>query len=247
MEQTRISLDIDGLRFRHLFLAYYKLRRDFPDAKIKVCFSSSGTGFHLKATIPKKLPPLEIMKIKAFLGDDPYRIRFELKKMYAGCKIVEICFNLKDGKYVPIENPTDAKTGTEKEFSDFPYEKLDSLVKYNPKEALEKIEKLAERYYKKYCRNKVMSWLCVLPFDNKFWEDTMVIEKIREICFDIKEKDESFKFKIYRNVYPKVKGSHLLIIFCSSKDEAHKKGTWFINKTPFFERYWVKEAKYEMD
>jgi len=235
MSQTCLSVDIDGLRFRHLFLAYYKLKRDFPDAEIRVCFSPSGKGFHLKATIPKKLSPLEVLKIKAILGDDPYRIRYELKKMYAGCKIVEICFTQKNDM-------------VEKEFSDFPYEELEALTKNpNPKEVLEKIENIAERYYKKYCRNKVMCWLCVLPFDNKFYEDTLVIEKIREICFDIKEKDENFKFKIYKNVYPKIKESHLLVLFCSSKDEAHKKGMWFINKTPFFKRYWVKVSEYEMD
>jgi hypothetical protein len=79
-----------------------------------------------------------------------------------------------------------------------------------------------------------------------------VKEIVHQVCKDIFVKDSTFKFTIFKN--KRFRGRkqdcmHIVSIDCKDVDEAHRKGTWFVNKVdiptvlPGNDKlyYWVRE------
>lgn len=75
---------------------------------------------------------------------------------------------------------------------------------------------------------------------------------INQVCKDIFIKDKTFKFTVFKNRRYRGREQdcmHILSIDCKDKDEAHKKGCWFVNKAGVEEGkergfnlyYWVRE------
>lgn len=62
--------------------------------------------------------------------------------------------------------------------------------------------------------------------------------KLAEVCHDIAVKDDTFKYKIVKSLFPKYK--FVLIIRSKTKDQAHKRGVWFRAKVDNSILYWVK-------
>jgi len=71
-------------------------------------------------------------------------------------------------------------------------------------------------------------------------------EILAQVCKDIFIIDKSFNFTIFKN--RRFRGGEkdcqfVLSIRCADKDEAHRKGTWFVNKVDIGEEnlyYWVR-------
>jgi hypothetical protein len=74
---------------------------------------------------------------------------------------------------------------------------------------------------------------------------------INQVCKDIFIKDKTFKFTIFKNRSYRGREQDcqfILSIACRDKDEAHKKGCWFVNKAGVEEGkergfdlyYWVR-------
>jgi hypothetical protein len=65
------------------------------------------------------------------------------------------------------------------------------------------------------------------------------------ICSDTKAKDDTFRYEVRRSTFSP--GEHVLFIHSSSKDQAHRRGTWLVKKAlpshglnNFL--YWVKKG-----
>lgn len=71
-------------------------------------------------------------------------------------------------------------------------------------------------------------------------------EILNQVCKDIFIIDKSFNFTIFKN--RRFRGGEkdcqfILSIRCADKDEAHRKGMWFVNKVDVGEEklyYWVR-------
>ena len=71
-------------------------------------------------------------------------------------------------------------------------------------------------------------------------------EILNQVCKDIFIIDKSFNFTIFKN--RRFMGrtqdcQFILSILCKDKDEAHRKGCWFVNKVDVGEEeiyYWVR-------
>jgi len=62
---------------------------------------------------------------------------------------------------------------------------------------------------------------------------------VENIMFDIKAKDETFRYKIGKSKYEK--GKYVLIVYGSSVDEVHRRAMWVRDKVFGNGRlYWVK-------
>lgn len=72
-------------------------------------------------------------------------------------------------------------------------------------------------------------------------------EVVKQVCKDIFIKDKTFTFTIFKNRTFRGREQDcqfILSIACKDKDEAHKKGCWFVNKVDIGEEklyYWVRE------
>lgn len=71
---------------------------------------------------------------------------------------------------------------------------------------------------------------------------------VEQVCKDIFIIDKTFNFTIFKNrrfMNRKQDCQFILSINCKDKDEAHKKGSWFVGKVDVGEEkrlyYWVKE------
>ncbi len=96
----KISIDYDDLNIRKLILSYINIKKWFKGVPIKVEISSSGTGFHI--IIYKEVTISENLMWRAFLGDDPVRISYSLRRLLLNSDpyVVDILFTKKDGRYV---------------------------------------------------------------------------------------------------------------------------------------------------
>ena len=69
---------------------------------------------------------------------------------------------------------------------------------------------------------------------------------VEQVCKDIFIIDKSFNYTIFKNKW--FKGGekacvHIVSIICKDKDDAHRKGTWFVNKVDVGDvgmYYWVR-------
>ena len=69
---------------------------------------------------------------------------------------------------------------------------------------------------------------------------------INQVCKDIFIIDDEFKFTIFKNRRYRGREQdcmYILSIACKDKDDAHKKGMWFVKKVDIGDEklyYWVK-------
>jgi len=143
-----ITVDIDNLDFYKLFYAYLNAKEILKDniKEIKTYWSPSGRGFHLKIFLKKSIKLIDNILIRSCLNDDPFRLRYSLKKYFMGAYSgVDISFNYKNGKY----------------------EKLFEIPKNLTKDNLEELAKKYEENYK----NRELEWE-VVEFDSDKLVDT---------------------------------------------------------------------------
>ncbi len=73
------------------------------------------------------------------------------------------------------------------------------------------------------------------------------IENVKKVCDGIKSRDQTFEYMIVEPEVPSIrrKFERLLIIHSSTKDEANRRGGWFIHKcksAKVSSYFWVKEG-----
>ena len=72
-----------------------------------------------------------------------------------------------------------------------------------------------------------------------FVVDEDEVPVVENVMFDIKAKDETFRYKIGKSKYEK--GKYVLIVYGSSVDEVHRRAMWVRDKVFGNGRlYWVK-------
>jgi len=65
------------------------------------------------------------------------------------------------------------------------------------------------------------------------------VNDIESVMYEISSKDDTFRYKIVKSKYEE--GKYVLIVYCSDKDEAHRRGMWIRDKVFSNDRlYWVK-------
>jgi len=188
---------------------------------VKAYISPSRTGVKLKINV--KCSVEENIKERALLWDDPYRLRYSLKRWALGSDSVDICFDEKDNMEIGEEI-----TGKLREV----YEKLS--VNPSIEEIDEKAEELRGLIEEKLARK---AYGCIL-----FNEDN-VKEKLEEICEEIASRDETFKWSIHLSLHPKWKWK--LVVQAGSRDQAWKRIVWLKNRTALRKvktEIWVKEV-----
>lgn len=83
-----------------------------------------------------------------------------------------------------------------------------------------------------------MTWLTCIGFN-------CCPEEIRRICEDIRRRDPTFKYAIYRPEKPPLSDSYsyVLIIESETREQAQRRGMWMVKKVKPLEGslYWVKE------
>ncbi len=220
-----IGVDIDGWNTYALLKSYIKARILFPNAKIKTSISKSGSGFHIE--IHQRHTLLDNILYRCVLDDDIVRIKLSLSKLFMSNgeeKNFDLLFNENE-----IEFNIEEILGVDIEKLIEDYD--DSLVV----EMAEKLSKALEKYRKE-------KWVVYINFGdvNNEQEAEALKEKIKQVCEDITAKDDTFKWRIRYSSFENKK--YCLRIFCNSKDEAHKKGTWFVKKVfDDKELYFVKK------
>jgi len=213
-----LGIDIDGWEIYKLLKTYIKARLLFPKEVIKTQISKSRTGFHIEIYVEHTV--LDNIAYRCFLGDDPVRIKLSIMKMCMNkdeC-YVDLLFNEKCIDF-DIEEIL-GKEAIEDLMDDLTYDKIGKYAKVLNMEL--------EKYRAKH-------WVLFVNFRG------VDVEKIREICEDIALKDEKFRYRISESTMPDYE--YCIKIICESKDEAHKKGMWFVKKV-FKENealYFVKE------
>lgn len=109
MKINYITVDIDGLNFHKLFYAYLNAKEVLGDniKEIKILWSPSGRGFHLKIFLNNQIDLIDNIIIRAVLNDDPYRLRYSLKKYFMKVySAVDVSFDYKNKSYEkPFEIP----------------------------------------------------------------------------------------------------------------------------------------------
>lgn len=212
----RITIDIDSAKKETLLLTLWKAINLDLDVE-RVLISPSGMGYHIVLRSKDAKSPIEALMIRALLDDDPYRLRYSLKKLALGVK-PDILFDEK--RYT---------NGTIKKAREIEID-LDKLKKLKtPEEVISVAGKLKLPHVKSV-------WITVfeIPDERK--------EEILQVLSDIRERDPSFRFKIKPNLYQHGKTESIALIYSPDKDTAHKRGMWLKSKLNL-EGYWVKEIK----
>jgi len=207
----RATIDIDSNNISRLLKTIWKAVR--MGVKIeKIAISPSGKGFHVVVSSPNIKTDMDNIVVRALLDDDPYRIRYSLKRMAFGGK-VDILFEAKEG-------------GCERE--------IDLGINFNELEKmnLEEVMELAEKMKEKIPVGSYYALIFEIP-DEKF-------DDIKETLEDIAARDPSFKFSIRRNLYKKGKTEYIGVVICPDKDTAHKRGVWLIHNVGI-KGYWIKQ------
>ncbi|MBO3801777.1 MAG: hypothetical protein JTT12_05615 [Candidatus Brockarchaeota archaeon] len=211
-----ISIDIDEFNVFTLYKTIWKglkLGLKFERAEI----SPSGNGFHV--IFSDEVDDLENIIYRAILDDDPYRLRYSIKRYSMGGQ-VDICFSVKNKKKSKkIE------------------EKLLNLEELKKAERIEEVIKLAEN--SEVNKLKPEFYITVIPFDGE-----ELREKVAKIIEDIEAKDESFKASIYRSYLKDY--YYVIVIKSPDKNQAYQRGEWFLKilkkEFQYDTFYWVKHS-----
>ena len=63
--------------------------------EITLC-TETGRGYHIRLRLPRPLPYLESFVVRLKLGDDPYRILFDMRRYVAGAMTgIDVLFDAK--------------------------------------------------------------------------------------------------------------------------------------------------------
>jgi len=210
----RITVDLDTSSKAQLLLSLWKALR--MGLKIKeVRISPSGYGFHIILDGEGKTP-LEALKIRALLDDDPYRLRYSLKRLFLGSK-PDILFDEK------IVYPERIAKKARRIHVDL--KKLKNLK--TPEEVINMSRQIDIPHVKSI-------WVTIFEIPDE------KLEEIQGILSDIRERDPSFRFKIKPNLYKGGKTSRIGVVYSIDKDTAHRRGVWLVNKLKL-DGYWVKK------
>ena len=230
-----IGIDIDSSSTYDLIFTYLKARKLFPDEKITVKLSPSGSGFHL--IIHKEVTILENIYYRIMLHDDPWRVILSIKKLFMNPdeKHFDIIFDSKwgrDSKIIDIEEILKENIDDVK----YIYEN------WGTNKALRRLVELSERVDKKIPKQE--TWLTCFAFNGIELKD-----RLNKICEDVRKKDYSFKYKIYDSYLKDAQ--FMLVIFSPNKDQAFQRGEWFLRILNEKEKgnikkfdgkyYWVKK------
>jgi hypothetical protein len=219
-----ITVDLDyPVTPQKLLRAYFLACRRHGVENVKAYVSPSGFGVKLKINVECR-DAAENLKERALLWDDPYRLRYSLKRWaLGGGDTVDICFDEKDGRKMG-EEITDKLRSILSRLGDDPsIDELDTAA-----EGLRDMinEKLKKRVYG-----------CIL-----FNEDH-VKERMEKICGDIAAKDPTFKWYIHLSLHPEWRWK--LVVEAEDRDKAWRRLTWLKNKTELRSvktMMWVKEV-----
>lgn len=227
-----IGIDLDTGETYSLLKTYFRAKSMFPNKVIKVLYSPSGRGFHLRINSTEKNVLTHLYK-RAMLGDDPYRILFSLKRYGMGGKnAYNIMFRYKNSG---MEKPLDID-GILRGYGAEVGEIMEGIKNKEP-EVDEEVRKLAEQIDESESIRPIRTWITCFALSREQGEVA------KKTCGDIAEKDSSFRWRLHKSFYP----NHdcVLVIYSPDKDTAHKRGTWFNKKVPSFKGvlYWVKEIK----
>lgn len=224
-----IGVDIDSPSTYDLLFSYLKAKKLFPNTRITVSVSPSGSGFHL--IIHKKVSVLENIYYRIMLHDDPWRIILSLKKLFLNPQeeYFDIIF---DSKWGNESKRIDLEGILSKHVDDVKY----IYDNWGSNKALRRLVELAEKIDGRIPKAK--SWLTIFNFNG---EDTK--EMINKICEDTRKKDNSFKYKIYQSYMPY--SQYVLVVSSPSKEKAYARGKWL---TMVFSKEGIidKIVKFEM-
>ena len=206
------TVDIDSSSVRRLILTIKKaLALGLKVIRAEV--SPSGFGFHLWLE-REGIGEIDAIIYRALLDDDPYRLRYSLKRFALGGS-PDICFDWKAGKRS---------------------RKIRLDLEEIKRTSLRNIDRIVKKYEKRLKGLVKKSYLTIFEIEDGREEE------IKKILNDIREKDGSFRFKIYPNLYKEGKTKKIAVIFSKDLDTAHKRGTWFMHKVGI-KSYWVKEIE----
>lgn len=167
---------------------------------INVHISPSGKGFHIKGKNKSEYSDLEV---KCFLDSDPVAIRYGIKRKALGGGF-EVCFDWKDG-------------GNSRDITHlFPIDEMKNMD-------FEEVKKLSKEIEDNVKEEMNETWITGFAFDGEELK-----ENLKEVCENINEKDESFTFSIYENYQPN--SDYVLLLYSDSKDNAHERGMWTLNR-----------------
>ncbi len=99
MKVPYICIDVDKKHLKDLQWIYKKARELFDYDEIELYLSSSREGIHL--IIKREVSALEDLFLRAYLEDDPYRLRISLARLYMNpCdEGVDISFSMKGNSH----------------------------------------------------------------------------------------------------------------------------------------------------
>jgi len=217
-----ISIDIDEFNVERLYITLWKgknLGLNLEEVRI----SPSGYGFQV--IYSDNVPKEKVVQVRALLDDDPYRLRYALKRLALG-STVDICFSMK-------------KIGRAKTIWKKNGKKLINIDEIFSCKSVEEVAKLAEKSSLKEFEKKYYVTAIGLSCDYA------ILDRIKQICEDTNRKDETFKFKIYPSFFEKY--DYVLVVFSANKDQAYQRGEWlkkvFLKELGLDVLYWVKERK----
>lgn len=207
-----IGVDIDSSDPYYLLFAYFKAKRFFPDAEITASVSPSGFGYHL--IIHKQVTIFENIFYRVMLHDDPWRIVLSMKKLFMNKdeQFFDIIFDSKWGK-------DSKKIDLEKILSEYVDDVKYIFENWGSNKALRRLVELSEKIDGKIPKGK--QWLTIFHFNG-----IDVKERIIKICDDIRVKDSTFKYNVYKS-YDK-DSDFVLVVGSPSKEIAYQRGKWFV-------------------
>lgn len=226
-----IGIDMDTNNSFKFLKTYFKARKHFPGTRIETFVSSSGFGYHIIIYLDEEISLLENFFWRNFFNDCPYRLRLSFTKLMlneGNYDVYDLMFSEKNGSKV-------VKFDIEEVLSN--YEKIvaNILSNWGSEKMNENIDKLSKEVKEELpAKTKFVTLVGIKGNSNR--------EKLLKVCKDINAKDPTFKYRINPSQFKKY--DFVLAVFSGTKDHAHERGCWIINKVGIEGlNYWVKEYK----
>lgn len=211
-----IGLDYDDLDIQKFLFNYFRIKKEFPKAKIETELSSSTRGLHI--IIHQKCTIKENFRYRVMFNDDIVRLGLSLSKLLMNPeeKYVDLIFDSKGGKEVTKLNMKELLKNDKE---------LVALIEKNieKEDVWDYLEKLATSIQHELPTKEL--WTTCIQFKG----DTLK-QKLRKVCEDITNKDPTFQWRIWINYQAKTM-DYVLIVFSGNKDQAHKRGMWITKKS----------------
>jgi len=247
-----ISVDLDRASILQLLRVYFTAPRAFKlvtgreyDGKVSAETSPSGVGFHVM--LHADVSPLEDLKIRALLWDDPVRIAYALRKwtLNPSERHVDLRFDEKSGGKV-VRIPLDSLLS--------PYASTIHVQHHvgvgEGEKAEREVKALAEKLKPEIDKYKTPSFIGCISFKGDELHEALI-----KVCGEIAAKDQTFKWRIYPSFMPE--WDWILSVFTTEKEKAWKRITWLKNRAYVLDesgskrlilkdaetRLWVKERK----